>query len=98
MLSRRRKSELGFTLIEALIAVVVLAFGLLGMAKLQIGSNQYSMESYQRAQAVILMQDMANRLAANRYAAQCYAVTTDATTGSPSLGSGYSGTPGCTVG
>lgn len=93
-----RTYQKGFTLIEALIAIVVLAIGLLGVAKLQTGTRQYEMESYQRAQAVILLQDMAGRLAANRAAAQCYAITTDTTAGSPWVGYGYSGTPDCTVG
>ena len=93
-----RQAQKGFTLIEALIAMVVLAIGLLGVAKLQSSTRQFEMESYQRAQAVILLQDMAGRLAANRAAAQCYAVTTNTTAGSPWVGTGYSSTPACTVG
>lgn len=88
----------GFTLIEALIAIVVLAIGLLGMAKLQVGARQYQMESYQRAQAMILLQDMVNRINANRAAAACYAITIDTAAGSPWLGTGYSDTPTCTTG
>lgn len=91
-------SQRGFTLIEVLVAIVVLSIGLLGMAKLQVSSRQYEMESYQRAQAVILLQDMVNRLNANRSAASCYAITTDNTAGSPWLGTGYSGPPACTTG
>jgi type IV pilus assembly protein PilV len=91
-------SHRGFALLEALIAIVVLAVGLLGMAKLQVSSRQYEMESYQRAQAVILLQDMVSRLTANRYAAACYAVTTSAVDGTPWLGVGYSSTPACSTG
>lgn len=88
----------GFSLIEVLIAIVVLAIGLLGLAKLQVGSRQYETESYQRAQAVILLQDMANRLNSNRRAAACYVITTDTTNGAPWFGSGYSSTPACSTG
>ena len=44
-----RKHRSGFTLIEALIALVVLSIGLLGLAKLQVSSRQFETESYQRA-------------------------------------------------
>jgi type IV pilus assembly protein PilV len=88
----------GSSLIEALVAIAVLAIGLLGMAKLQVGSRQYEMESYQRAQAMILLQDMVARLNANRGAADCYAITTDNTTGAPFFGQGYSGAPTCSTG
>ena len=92
------KSTRGFTLIEALVAIVLLSVGLLGLAKLQVSSQQYEMESYQRAQAVVLLNDMVHRLSANRYAASCYAVTTDTTNGAPWLGSSYNGTPLCSIG
>lgn len=88
----------GFALLEALIAIVVLAIGLLGLAKLQVGSQQLATESYQRAQAVILLQDMVNRLRANRGAALCYAVTTDAVNGTPWLGHGFNDTNICSIG
>jgi len=97
-MTMNRQHQKGFTLIEALIALVVLAIGLLGVAKLQSGTRQFEMESYQRAQAVILLQDMAGRLAANRAAAQCYAITTDAAAGSPWVGNGYGGPPACAAG
>lgn len=98
MLRPSTHRQRGFTLIEALIALVVLAVGLLGMAKLQAGSRQYQMESYQRAQAMVLLQDMVDRLSANRAAAACYAITTDTVNGTPWLGTGYSSTPVCNTG
>lgn len=88
----------GFALIEALIAVAVLSVGLLGLAKLQVSSQRLAMESYQRAQAVILLQDMLARMNANRGAAPCYAVTTNAADGAPWLGNGFAGTIACTNG
>lgn len=98
LIDSAKKSACGFTLIEVLVAIVVLAIGLLGLAKLQTSGRQYAMESYQRAQAVILLQDMVNRLNTNRRAASCYAVSTDAAAGSPWLGTGYSATPSCSIG
>lgn len=55
----------GFTLIEVLVTVVVLAIGLLGLASLQVTSLNNQLESYQRAQAVLLLEDMANRIRVN---------------------------------
>jgi type IV pilus assembly protein PilV len=62
----------GFGLIEVLIALVITAVGLLGMASLQGKAQLAEMESYQRAQALILLQDMAGRLRANRAGRAAY--------------------------
>jgi type IV pilus assembly protein PilV len=55
----------GITMIEVLVTMVILAFGLLGIAVFQSKATVGSIESYQRAQAVILMDDMSNRLQGN---------------------------------
>jgi len=55
----------GFTLIEVLITLVIVAIGLLGLAGLQLTSMNSQLESYQRAQALMLVEDMANRIRAN---------------------------------
>lgn len=60
------------TLIEVLVTIVILAVGLLGIAGLQSRLQVSEMESYQRAQALILLNDMANRLASNRNDANGY--------------------------
>jgi type IV pilus assembly protein PilV len=65
--------ERGFGLVEILVALVVIAIGMLGVAGLQLRSNQAELESYQRAQALILLQDMVDRLNTNRDARACYA-------------------------
>jgi type IV pilus assembly protein PilV len=70
----------GVTLIEVLVTVVVLAFGLLGIAVFQSKSQVGSLESYQRAQAVILLQDMSARLQSNLLQAATY-VASDVGTG-----------------
>lgn len=59
-------------MIEVLVAIVVLTLGLLGLAGLQSRLQVSEMEAYQRSQALILVNDMANRLAANRAGAAAY--------------------------
>ena len=94
---RTVRTQTGFTMLEVLVSLVILVFGLLGMVGLQARAQVATFESYQRGQALILVQDMADRLATNRGAAGCYSVTTNTTSGTPYLGSGYSGTPVCTA-
>ncbi|MGH8481408.1 MAG: type IV pilus modification protein PilV [Nevskiaceae bacterium] len=56
----------GFTLLEVLITLIILAVGMLGLANLQSKIHVTEIESYQRAQAVLLLQDMADRINSNR--------------------------------
>ena len=62
-------AQRGTTLIEVLIALVVLAIGLLGMALLQVTSVQSNHSAYYRSQVSILASDLADRMRANRTAA-----------------------------
>ncbi|WP_243217631.1 type IV pilus modification protein PilV [Methylobacter sp. S3L5C] len=55
----------GFTLIEVLIAMVVLAVGLLGLAGLQATSLRNNQSAYTRSQATQLSYDLAERMRAN---------------------------------
>lgn len=55
----------GFTLIEVLIAMVVLAVGLLGLAGLQATSLRNNQSAYNRSQATQLAYDLADRMRAN---------------------------------
>jgi len=55
----------GFTLIEVLIAMLVLAFGLLGLAGLQATSLKNNQSAYNRSQATQLAYDMADRIRSN---------------------------------
>ena len=55
----------GFTLIEVLIAMVVLAVGLLGLAGLQATSLRNNLSAYNRSQATQLAYDLADRMRAN---------------------------------
>ena len=52
----------GATLLEVLVTVIILAFGLLGLAGLQMQTRSVEMESYQRSQAMVILNDMVNRL------------------------------------
>jgi type IV pilus assembly protein PilV len=61
-----RANQTGFTLLEILIAIIVVAFGLLGLFGLQAKAKKAEMESYERTQALVLIQDIADRMNANR--------------------------------
>jgi type IV pilus assembly protein PilV len=89
--------QTGFSMIEVMVALVILLFGLLGLAGLMVHSQRSETESYQRVQALILLQDMVTRINANRKVASCYAIS-DGSSGTPFLGTGSSTTPTCTAG
>ena len=67
-----RRRQHGISLIEVLIAMVILAIGLLGLVGLQGRLHMTQVETYQRAQALILVQDIANRIVLNRNNAAAY--------------------------
>jgi type IV pilus assembly protein PilV len=56
----------GFTLIEVMVALLVLCIGLLSVALLQVQGVRFNYGSYSRSQAVILANDYAERIYANR--------------------------------
>lgn len=76
--------ETGATLIEVLVAMVVLAIGLLGLAGLQATSIQSNHSAYYRSQATILASDLADRMRANRTEALTNAYLIDFPTSSTS--------------
>jgi type IV pilus assembly protein PilV len=65
----------GTSLIEVLISMLVVAFGLLGLAGLQTRLHAAEMEAYQRSQALVLLDDMASRITTNRKLAASYVTT-----------------------
>lgn len=87
------KRSAGFSMIEVLITIIILAFGLLGLAGMQVHIQTAEMESYQRAQALILASEMTERLAANRSIASQYVTSTAIGTND-----GYTDCSGETVG
>lgn len=68
-------------MIEVLIAMVVIAIGLLGMAQLQARLQASDIDAYQRALALSVVEDISSRLAANRGAAAAYLVAPDSPLG-----------------
>jgi type IV pilus assembly protein PilV len=84
---RSYSAQQGASLIEVLVTLVILMLGLLGLVGLMVQSQRSQMESYQRVQALVVLQDMVNRINTNHKAAACYAV-------SAADGSGFLGTTG----
>jgi type IV pilus assembly protein PilV len=64
--AKRRAAQSGTTMMEVLVSIVIVVVGLLGLAGLQSRASVAEMESFQRAQALLLMQDMVDRINANR--------------------------------
>ena len=69
---RGRRSHSGFTLIEAMVALVVLSIGLLGIAALYVETLRASRTSLNRSVAVTLATGLADRMRANRNPADAY--------------------------
>lgn len=63
-------------MIEVLVTMIVLAIGILGLAGVTAKMQQSQTESYQRSQAVLLLQDMSSRLTLNGGNAASYVTGT----------------------
>jgi type IV pilus assembly protein PilV len=74
----------GFSLIEALVALVVLSVGLLGAAGLLLGGLRDQSLALRQASATVLLADMADRIRANPDAREAYASAAHA--GGPACG------------
>ncbi|MAD05222.1 MULTISPECIES: type IV pilus modification protein PilV [unclassified Pseudoalteromonas] len=61
----KHPDQQGFTLIEVLIAFVILSFGLLGAVALQAKAKQASFDALQRSAAIALGNDIIQRMRAN---------------------------------
>ena len=65
------KTHSGFTLIEVLIAMLILAGGLLGLAALQTYTLRSNLAAYNYGQATQLLYDMSDRMRANNCKITC---------------------------
>ena len=61
-----RNPEQGSSLIEVLVTMVILAVGLLGLAGMQARIHLLELESFGRGQAVVLLNDIVDRISADR--------------------------------
>ncbi|MGL4473675.1 MAG: type IV pilus modification protein PilV [Shewanella sp.] len=65
MFMHKQKRQQGFSLIEVLITAFIVAFGVLGMAALQLKTLQISHSAYQRSIASVIAMDAVERLWGN---------------------------------
>lgn len=63
----RWRGERGFTLLESLVAMLILAVGLLGLAGLQTQGLRFNTDAYVRSQATFLAYDMIERMRIRRF-------------------------------
>lgn len=65
MLAQRQKRSGGFTLVEVLVAMLVFAIALLGMAQLFLRGYSSSMDMHQRTAMTVSLQDLTTRMRVN---------------------------------
>lgn len=66
----------GSSLIEILVTILIMAVGFLGLAGFMVQQQNQDIDSYQRAQALLLINDMSQRLQSNRANADSYVTGT----------------------
>lgn len=91
-MSRPSGISAAFSLIEVLVTLVIISFGLFALAGLQAKLQLSEIDAYQRAQALSLLQDMADRIATNGKNAAAYVTGT----AGGALGTGSSVAEDCT--
>jgi type IV pilus assembly protein PilV len=79
---KRSDRQCGVSMIEVLISIVILSVGLLGVAGIQARMQVAEIEAYQRTQAIVLLQDMVDRINSNRKDIASYVTATPVGTGS----------------
>lgn len=77
MTRHRFQASAGFSLVEVLVALVILSIGLLGLAGLQTRGVRDNHGAYLRTQATLSAKDLVDRMRANRSAALAGAYDVD---------------------
>jgi type IV pilus assembly protein PilV len=75
--------QAGFSVIEVMMTIVIVSVGIMGLAGLQAQMIVAEMESFDRAQAVTYLDDMASRINASRRPIEEYIIATTATPALP---------------
>lgn len=83
---KMRTAHGGFSLIEVLVALVIIMVALMGIAALQARATIAELEAQQRAMALILLSDVVDRVLANKNTKSCFAFTDDTVNGTPYIG------------
>ena len=78
---RNPPRQAGTSLVEVMVTLAILSFSLLGIAALQSKIGTAEMESYQRAQALVALSQMTERLSANTANAAAYVTAAPLGTG-----------------
>lgn len=86
-----RQTQRGVSLIEVLVAILIAALGLLGLAGLQARAMNSEFESYQRGQALVLAVDMSERMRMNRSYSGTFKNVSSASDGTGFVGTDGSG-------
>jgi type IV pilus assembly protein PilV len=92
----QRRGASGFTMLEVLISIIVIAFGLLGVAGLQAFALKNSQSASMRSVATVLATDMIDRIKANsKGATDGFYNETSATAVAPTSVPGCLNSSGC---
>ena len=89
VMPKKLATQMGFTLVETLVALVVMAVGMLGIAALYVEGLRQSRTAIYTTNAVVLAADMADRIRANAGGRLNYVGSSDDFNGPP---------PGCELG
>ena len=73
---KSQTTSAGFTLIEVLVALLIVALGMLGNAMLQLQGMRNSNDAYLRSQISMIASEIADKVRANRECQDEYANTT----------------------
>jgi type IV pilus assembly protein PilV len=91
MLNMRTNKQSGTSMVEVLVSIVIVVLGLLGLAGLQSHASLAEAEAFQRAQAIVLLKDMTDRLNASRLQAADFKTATPLGTGTADVCDGKIG-------